>query len=503
MKYFIPDWDDLVDPNYDFINDKHTEGRDPFLDDVYAHEIYGDRLSYDGILVSRAQLDKSKRKKDIANQVGIHRSLRIDKSIPVLGDSGAFDYIAKDEPTYKTDDLMRYYDSLGFDYGVSLDHLIIPEFYHQKHQRMNITINNAREMMELYKVGNYNFKPIGAVQGWDPSSYTECAKQLINMGYDYIALGGMVRSQTKDIIAVLKELKPILPKNINLHLFGIARLDSIKEFASLGVTSIDSASPLRQAWTDANKNYHVNLDKIDAYTAVRIPSYNGGEFAKAVKAEIINEELIYKLEQKCLNELRTFDKTLLNIDSTIDLVIEYSSLKNSLEYINNLKLFKNNFNTLIDLLSKDKNKKSKELDKLLKNYLNSLILPNFTVYNNKEWNNWLNSYTIPKIDKESEKILLDIAKSINTEIENLFSKLLKEKSKLFQISNYVEKDIPKLKNKLKILLQDKPWKECDCKICKDIGIEVVIFRGNNRNRRRGFHNTLRFYEKMKNILSKN
>jgi hypothetical protein len=43
------------------------------------------------------------------------------------------------------------------------------------------------------------------------------------------------------------------------------------------------------------------------------------------------------------------------------------------------------------------------------------------------------------------------------------------------------------------LLRDEPWRECDCAICSDLGIEVAIFRGNNRNRRRGFHNTHRFY----------
>jgi hypothetical protein len=37
-------------------------------------------------------------------------------------------------------------------------------------------------------------------------------------------------------------------------------------------------------------------------------------------------------------------------------------------------------------------------------------------------------------------------------------------------------------------LEDKPWEKCDCSICKSIGVDVVIFRGNNRNRRRGFHN---------------
>ncbi len=43
-------------------------------------------------------------------------------------------------------------------------------------------------------------------------------------------------------------------------------------------------------------------------------------------------------------------------------------------------------------------------------------------------------------------------------------------------------------------LEDRPWRSCPCKICKDVGIEVMIFRGNNRNRRRGFHNTKVFYD---------
>ncbi len=53
-------------------------------------------------------------------------------------------------------------------------------------------------------------------------------------------------------------------------------------------------------------------------------------------------------------------------------------------------------------------------------------------------------------------------------------------------------------NFYKRTLEEKPWKECDCPICRSIGIEVVIFRGNNRNRRRGFHNTYVFYEILRN-----
>jgi hypothetical protein len=43
-------------------------------------------------------------------------------------------------------------------------------------------------------------------------------------------------------------------------------------------------------------------------------------------------------------------------------------------------------------------------------------------------------------------------------------------------------------------LEDRPWEKCQCKICKECGVEVIIFRGNNRNRRRGFHNTKIFYD---------
>jgi len=46
-------------------------------------------------------------------------------------------------------------------------------------------------------------------------------------------------------------------------------------------------------------------------------------------------------------------------------------------------------------------------------------------------------------------------------------------------------------------LKDRPWTRCDCGVCRGVGVEVVIFRGNNRNRRRGFHNVRDFYRNLK------
>jgi hypothetical protein len=37
-------------------------------------------------------------------------------------------------------------------------------------------------------------------------------------------------------------------------------------------------------------------------------------------------------------------------------------------------------------------------------------------------------------------------------------------------------------------LEHQPWKLCSCSVCRAIGVEVIIFRSSNRNKRRGFHN---------------
>ena len=50
------------------------------------------------------------------------------------------------------------------------------------------------------------------------------------------------------------------------------------------------------------------------------------------------------------------------------------------------------------------------------------------------------------------------------------------------------------------VLEDQPWKKCTCEICRDLGVEVIIFRGNDRNRRRGFHNTYVFYKRFQKLM---
>lgn len=49
-------------------------------------------------------------------------------------------------------------------------------------------------------------------------------------------------------------------------------------------------------------------------------------------------------------------------------------------------------------------------------------------------------------------------------------------------------------------LEARYWKACTCTICKEIGVEVIIFRGADRNRRRGFHNLSVFAQRLSRDL---
>jgi hypothetical protein len=52
----------------------------------------------------------------------------------------------------------------------------------------------------------------------------------------------------------------------------------------------------------------------------------------------------------------------------------------------------------------------------------------------------------------------------------------------------MEKEIDKHVRLISPTLRDKPWQKCQCSICQSAGIETIIFRASNRNKRRGFHN---------------
>jgi len=387
--YFIPEWDDLVDPDYDFETDTHWGGRGDWSNEVYAHQMFPEP-NYDGLLISKVVAEKSKKKKERINQMGVHRFLRVPRNMPIMGDCGAFGYIDEDVPPYSIDEILDYYTRLDFDYGVSIDHLIVKATEEQKKFRYDLTIHNAEIFLKEHKKRGLTWEPIGAVQGWDPDSYAKAAEQYVKMGYKYIALGGLVRTNTTKILELLQKVHEVVPSDVKLHLFGIARLNGLLDFARFGVTSVDSTSYLRRAWLGAGQNYLTHDGEM--FSAIRIPEAGKSFRAKRIVQEgRATLETIQKLEHNCLAAMKAFDKGELNVEQTLEILGEYDAL-----------------------ITEDR------------------------------------KGTIPLLRKT---------------------------------------------------LEASPWKHCPCAICKEYGVQVIIFRGNNRNRRRGFHNTHAFYRLFQQVLN--
>jgi len=389
LRYFIPEWDDQVDPDFDFLNDTHSGGRSNWANEVYAHQMYPEP-NYDGLLMSRAVAEKSKAKKERINEMGVHRMLRVPRKFPIMGDCGAFDYIMEDVPPYTTADVLDYYTRLDFDFGVSVDHLIVTATEHQKKERYELTISNAADFFNEHRKAKLPWEPIGAVQGWDPKSYAKAAAQYVKMGYKYIGLGGLVRSSTASILELIQAVRKEVPADMKIHLFGLARLNAMKQLADLGVTSVDSASALRQAWFGAKDNYWSQSG--EHYRAIRIPKAERSFRAKNIVSDgRATGNYVIEAEKRSIEALRMYDKEKISVDELIEILEDFDHL----------------------------------------------ITP----------------------------------------------------------------DRPTFMEQYRKTLEDAPWKKCPCAICRKDGVEVIIFRGNDRNRRRGFHNTFVFHQMFQGILN--
>ncbi len=381
MKFFLPDWDDRVDPGYDFLTDRMTLRRDPYEDDRYAHELFADRL-YDGILVSRMALFRKGRKRDRVEKVGMKAYLRMPEQLELFGDCGAFGYIERRDPVFATEDVIDHYERLGFDYGVSVDHIILPEFEDQRAYRFDLTLRNAESFLTMHREGGFNFTPVGAAQGWDECTYVEAANALVEMGYTYIAIGGLARSNTRDITNVLTAVSGVTAGRAQVHVFGVARATLLPLLIELGVTSADSAAPLRQAWLSAKDNYYT---PDGAYAAIRIPVAKEGRglSGSLVGRSEASFQDLQQAEQEALAAVRAFAERRLGMRETLKRINAYDSMLGARPY---------------------------------------------------------------------------------------------------------ESDAQRRSQLYKELLRARPWDRCPCPICRELGVEVAIFRGNNRNRRRGFHN---------------
>lgn len=391
MKFFFPDAQDMIYPGYDFINDEYPAHRVRQRDDRYAHEVLRP-TPYDGMLLSKAIVDGvgkatgkySQAQRDRLYRRGARKFFRLPESLSLLGDNGAFSYVDEDVPPVTVDEVLDFYELCGCDAGISVDHLILafdadptlfvpdPDWI----RRRDLTLELASQFLSEARRRKSRVEPVGAAQGWSPQSYADSVGQLQDMGYDHVALGGMVPLKTKDIISTLRSVSEVLKPDTRLHLLGVARPEAMHEFVDLGVSSFDSTSPFRQAFMDDRKNYHTPDSH---YVAIRVPQIEGNaRLKRRILAGEIDQASAIRLERACLNNLRAFDRGQATESTVLASLKEYEDL----------------------------------------------VDPGKTTY--------LHEY---------------------------------ERT-----------------------LRDHPWRNCSCQMCTRWGIDVVIFRGTERNKRRGFHN---------------
>lgn len=406
MKYFLPDSQDLVDPSFDFETERRANDRMRQRDDLYAHEVFRERM-FDGILISKGIVDGgsagrytiAQRHRLLRGAREFFRLARAWSPILLMGDCGAFTYVRDAAPPYTIEDVASFYVDCGFDLGVSVDHVILeyseewdddPKAVPQAVQdRQELTLELARKFLRLHRSQRMPFELLGVAQGWSPRSYAKAVRSLQTMGYRYIALGGMVPLKTPEIVNSLRAVANVRRTDTRLHLLGVTRIDSLRSFADFGVTSFDSTSPLRQAFKDATDNYYGLSEE---YTAIRIPQIEGNPgLQRLISSGRVSQDRARELEGSALRAMRRFAARELKAPRVLDALDAYEAL-----------------------------------------------------------------YSPGTSHREEYRRTLEA----------------------------------------------RPWDDCACEICRDIGHHVILFRGAERNRRRGFHNTWTFYRRVQQAQSK-
>lgn len=409
MKFFFPDSQDQIDPAFDFATEERSPLRVRQRDDLYLHEVLTVRV-IDGLLVSRAIVDGlpgAAGKYTLAQRhrlyrVGVRHFFRLDSApgapVRTMGDCGAFSYVRDEVPPYTPDEVIDFYAECGFDLGISVDHVILGydlaadrTLSHPQRgewiARQCLTLELASEFLTRCRTRRVSFEPVGVAQGWSPASYACAVKELQRIGYTKIAVGGMVPLKTHEILACLREISSVRDPGTQLHLLGITRCASMREFSTFGVTSFDSTSAFRQAFKDDKDNYHT-ADR--TYTALRVPQVDGNpKLRSRIQAGQISQQEALGKEQACLRLLRGFDAGEASIEELLDALQGYQRI----------------------------------------------------------------------FDGRRD-----------------YSAAYRE------------------------ILEESPWRNCDCGICARVGINVIIFRGSERNKRRGFHNVYAFRQRLNREL---
>ncbi|QWC20740.1 queuine tRNA-ribosyltransferase tRNA-guanine transglycosylase [Halorubrum sp. 2020YC2] len=374
-----------------------------------------------------------------------------------------------------------------------------------KWKRYEMTLENARKMGDLYQNGDWSFRLMAAFQGWNPTTYGEALDEVLKMGYQYVGIGGVAGSQLKQVEEIVTEVGHRITEfesehetRIDTHVFGFAKTDGFETIGRAQMSSIDSASMLRAAWTGGN-NYHLNPD--ERFDAIRVRYAKPGDALEiAVKKSMLGQEVLHALrafddEDSISSRIRGWYA---EADLVLDTLVDYLEEHRHDERYDARLLrevtseFRDDFDHGYELQASFSDDVRKSLVKLLRaddaddptdfdEYLDIISIAREVVDEFPR-----TADRVEALEEKSGEVAT--FKQIWTVLESYATSELIDDEDLLE--GYRE------------TLRSRPWDRCDCPICEDLGIEVAIFRGNNRNRRRGFHNTYRFYQKFKHDLPK-
>ena len=112
---------------------------------------------------------------------------------------------------------------------------------------------------------------------------------------------------------------------------------------------------------------------------------------------------------------------------------------------------------------------------------------------------------LAEIEKETLETMYRYAKG-EVSMEHTLNKLLEYERKILEVDGIPSKKISKilalLRRRYERTLRDRPWEKCSCPICKEMGVDVIIFREGWRNGARAHHNVRQFYLELNKIRSR-
>jgi hypothetical protein len=188
--------------------------------------------------------------------------------MPMVFDCGAWSYRTEDVPKITPESAHDAYAKLAklTDIVIAPDHMLIPGVDLDARRALN-----KKWAQEFIKICSPAFTPMATIHGMDLDERIKHGKELLDMGYKYLAIGGVAAraSQKTHIIEMVKQLRNELPiEKCRLHVLGLSSPDYFKAFSDIRIDSVDGSSHFKQAFT-AGAFYTIVDGRLKKWQAAR------------------------------------------------------------------------------------------------------------------------------------------------------------------------------------------------------------------------------------------